>query len=324
MRSAMAEALQDLKDFLAKLAVHADVFSKITDEQPAGMEMARVADLGGYFTATEYEDGVQTEILDSTSQASDRLQRARLRAVWVKAKEVISTAAAPPQQLQKQNDDALPELGIPTKASSGTKRRQEPRFADDFCADWNHGQCTKKANDCPHNKACCCNFEENGQFCGKWQHTASVHKKWVSPGEGPRQVTAHGSVTALLPAHPTPQCPKSQMPFAMSPLPPARSRAGQHHVPLLNDSFHVNPGGPASSAWQAPPMSSQPPPSVQPQLDEAAAVAHKQQTKPACPQDCQAPGAIQYSRLKVGQGSLPKVPTWKGCLSSARDGAVWQ
>ena len=110
----------------------------------------------------------------------------------------------------------------------------------------------------------------------------------------------------------------------MPPLPPARSRAGQHHVPLLNDSFHVNPGGPAFSAWQAPPMSFQPPPSVQPQLDETAAVAYKQQTKPACPQDCQAPGAIQYSRLKVGQGSLPKVPTWKGCLSSARDGAVWQ
>ena len=110
--------------------------------------------------------------------------------------------------------------------------------------------------------------------------------------EGPRQVTAQGSVTALLPAHPTPQYAKSQMPFAMPPLPPARSRAGQHHVPLLNDSFNVNPGGPASSAWQAPPMSFQPPPSVQPQLDEAAAVAHKQQTKPACPQDCQAPGAI--------------------------------
>ena len=150
MRSAMAEALHDLQDFLAKFAVHADVFSKNTDEQPAGMEMATVADLSGYFTATECEDRVQTEILDGTSQASDRLQRARLRAAWVKAKEVISTAAAPPQQLQKHDDDALPELGIPTKASSGTKRRQEPRFADDFCADWNLGQCTKKANDCPH------------------------------------------------------------------------------------------------------------------------------------------------------------------------------
>ena len=50
MRLVMAEALQDFKDFLAKLAVHADVLSKITDEQLSGMEMARVADLKDYVT----------------------------------------------------------------------------------------------------------------------------------------------------------------------------------------------------------------------------------------------------------------------------------
>ena len=66
----MASALQDLKDVLAKFAVHADVIAKITDEQPGGMGMASLADFGVYFTAAEYEDGVQTEILDGTYQAS--------------------------------------------------------------------------------------------------------------------------------------------------------------------------------------------------------------------------------------------------------------
>ena len=92
----MAFALQDLKDFLAKFAVHADVIAKITDEQPGGMGMASLADFRGYFTAAEYEDGVQTEILDGTFQASDRLQRSRLRVAWEKVNEVISTTAAPP------------------------------------------------------------------------------------------------------------------------------------------------------------------------------------------------------------------------------------
>ena len=94
------------------------------------------------------------------------------------------TAAAPPQQLQKHNDDAQPELGTPTKASSGTKRRMGPRFAENFCTDRNFGQCTKKANDCPHNKARCCNLEKKSQFCCKWQHTASVHKNGLLQKKG--------------------------------------------------------------------------------------------------------------------------------------------
>ena len=101
------------------------------------------------------------------------LRKAReqdLAVIWT-----VGAQSVLPQQLREPNDDALPEFETPTKASGGMKRRFTS--AEDVCAAWNNGKCSKQAKDCPHLKAHCCNFVENGQICGKWQHTSMVHRK---------------------------------------------------------------------------------------------------------------------------------------------------
>ena len=110
----------------------------------------------------------------------EALRKAReqdLAVIWT-----VGAQSVLPQQLREPNDDALPEFETPTKASGGMKRRFTS--AEDFCAAWNNGKCSKQAKDCPHLKVHCCNFVENGQVCGKWQHTAMVHRKWASQDKG--------------------------------------------------------------------------------------------------------------------------------------------
>ena len=120
-------------------------------------------------------------------RSSSQSPRAGPVVIWT-----VGAQSVLPQEPREPNDDALPELETPAKSPGGVKRRLTS--ADDFCADWNNGTCSKQAKDCSHRKVHCCNFVENGHICGKWQHTAMVHRKWVSQDNARERARARQSM----------------------------------------------------------------------------------------------------------------------------------
>ena len=83
LAAAMADAsLKRFTDFLEANNIPPSAQRFMTTTDGEGLGWRAISDFAGFFTDKDYEDGVQTDILDKTDAKDNKTVRGRLRVAW--------------------------------------------------------------------------------------------------------------------------------------------------------------------------------------------------------------------------------------------------